>query len=393
MRAAVIVLSDLGHNPRMQRHARAWANVADVDLIGLHGSALEPGVEGTPRLSIHRLKDGSGAGRSRKSVSRFVFASAFRALGHAVSAFRSLMRLPKPDVILVGNPPAVPALGVCWLVARLRGARLVIDWQDLSHRRAAAQLGESHRLVRSIARSERRWARRAHAHVAASQALADWLRREYRVPAAVVYDRPMRSTPARSIAPAPIGDAGVPLAVCPTTWGADEDFDLLLEALERTDRTLSKGPQTGRLSVLLTGRGEFRGAFETRLARRQFTHVSVRVAEVDSHAAIERADVGLCLHQSASGLDLPIVLSDLRAAGVPVCAYDYAPVLTEVLTNGREGVRFGEPGELMTLLVSVATRDTSTESPLARSRAWLAANPAETWEEHWHRAMGPVVSA
>ncbi len=392
MRAVVVVLSDLGHNPRMQRHACALAGLADVDLIGLHGTALEPGVEGTPRLSIHRLKDGHAAGRSRKSVNRFVFASAFRALGHALSAFRALMRVPKPDVILVGNPPAVPALGVSWLVARLRGARLVIDWQDLSHRRAAAQVGESHRLVRSIARSERRWARRAHAHVTSSQALADWLRREYGVQATVVYDRASRAAAARAISSAPIGEPGVPLAVCPTNWGADEDFDLLLEALERADRNLSKGPKTGRLIVLLSGAGELRGAFETRLARREFTHVAVRVAEVDAHAAIEKADVGLCLHQSASGLDLPMVLADFRAAGVPACVYDYAPVLTEVLTNGREGVRFGEPGELMTLLVAVATSDTSADTPLVRSRAWLAAHPAETWEDHWSTAMAAVIA-
>jgi beta-1,4-mannosyltransferase len=389
MRAAVVVLSDLGQNPRMQRHARAWATVADVDLIGLQGSALEPGVEGTPRLTVHRLRDGRVEARSRKSVSRFVLASAVRAFAHAFAAFRQLMGLSRPDVILVGNPPAVPAFAVCSLVARLRGARLVIDWQDLSHRRAAAQLGESHRLVRSIARSERRWARRAHAHLAATQALADWLRREYGVQATVVYDRPMRSkAPASSET---IRDSAVPLAVCPTSWGADEDFDLLLEALERTDRSLAKGPKPGRLSVLLTGTGELRGAFEARLARRQFTHVVVKVAGVDAHAAIETADVGLCLHQSASGLDLPIVLSDLRGAGVPACVYDYAPVLTEVLTNGREGVRFGEPGELTALLVAVATNDAS-DSPLARSRAWLAAHPAETWEDQWQRAISPLIS-
>jgi beta-1,4-mannosyltransferase len=391
MRAAVVVLSDLGQNPRMQRHARAWANLADVDLVGLHGSALEPGLETTPRLTIHRLRDGSAASRSRKSAGRFVFASALRAVAHAFASFRALMGLPRPEVILVGNPPAVPALGVCWLVARLRGARFVIDWQDLSHRRAAAQLGESHRLVRSIARSERRWARRAQAHVAATQALADWLRREYGVQAAVVYDRPLRAALAGVASSEPIAGSGAPLAVCPTSWGADEDFDLLLEALERADRSLTKGPKTGRLTVLLTGTGELRGAFEARLARRQFTHVDVRVANIDSHAAIAKADVGLCLHQSASGLDLPTVLSDLRAASVPVCVYDYAPVLTEVLTKGHEGVTFGEPGELMTLLVSVAIGDTSVDSPLAKSRAWLAAHPAELWEDHWQTHMASVI--
>jgi beta-1,4-mannosyltransferase len=375
----------------MQRHARVWADLADVDLIGLQGSPLEPGVETTPRLQVHRLRDGGVTSRSRRSVSRFVFASALRAAAHAMAAFRLLMRVPRPDVILVGNPPAVPALSVCWLVARLRGARLVIDWHDLSHRRAAAQLGESHRLVRSIARSERRWARRAHLHIAATQALADWLRREYGVQAAVLYDRRMRSMPVPSAStPAAIGEPGVPLVVCPTSWGADEDFDLLLEALERADRSLAKGPKTGRLAVWLTGTGELRGAFEARLSRRQFSHVAVKVADVESHAAVANADVGLCLHQSASGLDLPIVLSDLRAASVPACVYDYAPVLTEAVTNGQQGVRFGEPGELTALLVAVATGD-SSDGPLTRARAWLASNPPQAWEDHWQETMAPMI--
>jgi beta-1,4-mannosyltransferase len=391
MRAAVIVLSDLGRNPRMQRHARAWAKHADVDLIGLQGSTLEPGVELTPRLTIHRLRDGSGKPRARTSVSRFVFASALRAAAHALSAFRILMRVPRPDVILVGNPPAVPALGVSWLVARLRRARLVIDWQDLSHRRAAAQVGESHRLVRSIARSERRWARRADAHIVATQALADWLKREYGVASTVVYDRPMSAAPAAEPSSPVLAELDGPLAVCPTNWGADEDFDLLLEALERTDRSLARSAKPGKLTVLLTGTGELRGAFEARLARRQFTHIGVRVAEVEAHAAIEKADIGLCLHQSASGLDLPMVLSDLRAAGVPACVYDYAPVLTEVLTRGHEGVTFGEPGELTTLLFSVATGDASRDSLLVQSRAWLATHPSETWEDHWQTAMSAVL--
>ena len=162
------------------------------------------------------------------------------------------MRIPKPDVILVQNPPAFPTLFIAWLASRLRGARFVIDWHNLSHTIAAVQLGERHRAVKAIARSERRWAKRADAHLAVSQALADWLAREYKVKAAVVYDRPgdafTRPSAGRregvvgadSQATRSSASSRPPIVVCPTSWTPDEDFDLLLEALERAERQLTR---------------------------------------------------------------------------------------------------------------------------------------------------------
>ena len=161
------------------------------------------------------------------------------------------MRIPKPDVILVQNPPAVPSLSMAWLAARLRGARFVIDWHNLSHTIAAVKVGEGHRAVKSLARGERRWAKRADGHLAVSQAMGDWLAREYRVKPVVVYDRPAASFAPPSAAAAAalwsklsadyqLGATRPPIVVCPTSWTPDEDFDLLLEALERAERTLRR---------------------------------------------------------------------------------------------------------------------------------------------------------
>jgi beta-1,4-mannosyltransferase len=386
----------------MQYHAMSLAAAGgEVDLIGLEGADVVPAIASDARVRVHRLTDRAFTGRSKGGVRRFVYSSAARALGQGVRLFATLMRIPRPDVILVQNPPAVPTLAIGWLVSRLRGARFVIDWHNLSHTIAAVKVGERHRAVKALARSERRWAKRAHAHLAVSKSMADWLAREYAVKAAVVYDR----APDGFARPAPPAAAALwekiakdmphrpPLVVCPTSWTPDEDFDLLLEALERAERQLTRSAEaqgakaeSPALAVILTGRGPMRETFEARAARRNFKAILVRtqwLEPADYPTLVGMADLGVCLHQSSSGLDLPMKLADLRGAGVPAAAYDYSPVLNEVMTTGREGVTFRDPGDLANLLVTLASRSETPDSPLGKSRAWLAANPAERWNAQW----------
>ena len=388
----------------MQYHAASLAAAGgDVDLIGLEGAAVAPVVAGNPRIHVHRLSDRSFAGRAKGGVGRFVYGSLLRGIGQGMRLFATLMRIPKPNAILVQNPPAFPTLGMAWLVSRLRGARFVIDWHNLSHTITAVKLGEHHRAVKAIARSERRWARRATAHIAVSQSLADWLERQYKVKPAVVYDRPAAAFTRASTADSnalwervskelKLPSNRLPIVVCPTSWSPDEDFDLLLEALERAERQLkSDAPM---LVVILTGRGPLRDTFEARLARRSLKAIVVKtlwLEPADYPVMIGLADLGLCLHQSSSGLDLPMKLADLRGAGVPVAVYDYAPVLGEVMTTGQQGVLFRDPGDLANVLVSVARGSTPADASLAQSRAWLAQNPAERWDAQWDQSARPVL--
>ena len=393
----------------MQYHAVSLAAAGEVDLIGLEGAAVSPAVSSNARIRVHRFSDAAFAGRATGGVRRFVFGSALRGIGQGRRLFTTLMRIPKPDVILVQNPPAYPTLAVAALVARLRGARLVIDWHNLSHTIVAVKLGDRHRAVKAVARSERRWAKRANGHLAVSKALADWLARHYRITATVVYDRPAAvfERPSESesnalwekLAKDTQLASRPPLVVCPTSWTPDEDFDLLLEALERAERQLTKAagpPASPALAVFLTGRGQLRDTFEARVARRSFKAIAIRMLwlEPDDYPKlVGMADLGLCLHQSSSGLDLPMKLADLRGAGVPVAVYDYAPVLSEVMTDGHEGVTFRDPGDLANLLVAIATGAVSPDGSLAKSRAWLAQHPAERWDAQWDAAARPTLIA
>ncbi len=402
----------------MQYHAVSLAAAgSEVDLIGLEGAPTVPAVSENARIRCHRLPDRAFAGRAKGGIRRFVWGSALRAAWQAAWLFTTLMRISKPEVILVQNPPAVPSLSIAWLAARLRGARVVIDWHNLSHTIAAVKVGDRHRAVKSLARSERRWATRADGHLAVSRAMADWLAREYRVKPVVVYDRPAAAfAPPSPVAATALwsalsaeyqlGGPRPPIVVCPTSWTPDEDFDLLLEALERAERTLTRARSaeapaakgdagaTADLIVFLTGRGPLRETFEQRAARRNFKAIAVKTAwlePADYPTLVGMADLGLCLHQSSSGLDLPMKLADLRGAGVPVAAYDYSQVLGEVMETGHEGVTFRDPGDLATLFVVVATRSLVPDGPLAKSRAWLAQNPPERWDQQWQKTAQPLL--
>lgn len=396
----------------MQAHALALAASGEVTLVGLEGTPVQSALAAEPRIHSVRLRDRAFAGRATGGSWRYVWSSAARAALHSVRLATALIRGPKPDLVLVKNPPAMPALAVSWLVARLRGARLVIDWQNLSHTLVAVRLGDHHRAVRAVARAERRWARRADAHVAISRAMADWLRQECGVTATAWHDSPAPCFAKPDLATASsmwqrlsrdlgFGARRVPLIVCATSWNPEEDFDLLLEALDRAERRLvavrgAGQPDAPDLVMLMTGRGPLRAAFEARVNRRTFSRIALRMAwlePADYPVVLGMADLGICLHQSSSGRDLPIRLAEFRGCRVPLYVYDYAPVVGEALTSGREGVTFREPGELASAIVALATADFSSTPALAASREWLVTNPPARGGETWQTIVAPVLGA
>ena len=97
------------------------------------------------------------------------------------------------------------------------------------------------------------------------------------------------------------------------SWSPDEDFDILVEALAAYDTNES----LPRLVVVVTGKGPLRDAFIAEIARRRFRRVVAATAwlpAADYAALLGAADLGICLHASTSGLDLPMKVVDMRGA-------------------------------------------------------------------------------
>jgi beta-1,4-mannosyltransferase len=292
----------------------------------------------------------------------------------------------KPDVILVQSPPAIPTLLVAVAAARLRGARLVVDWHNLGWAVLALALGPRHPIVALARWYERVLGRLADAHLCVSSALAGALSRwGMAPPIAVLRDRPATrfapldssarlATRRRLAETLGLGERAPAIIVSPTSWTRDEDFELLLEAVRRAE-ALVAGRRFPDVLILLTGRGARRAAFEARataLPGRRF-HVRTAWLEPDDYpGALAAGDVGLCLHRSASGLDLPMKIADMHGAGLPVCALDYEPCLDEMLRHGDTGLRLADAETLanqwVALLATFPTRPPSWTACARTSR-------------------------
>jgi beta-1,4-mannosyltransferase len=399
----------------MQYHARALAaGEVLVDFIGYEGTALPHAVADDRRITVHAVREPRLRDRSRRSTSYVLFAI-IDGVRSAVRLGRLLWRVPAPDVILAQNPPSLPVLAIAWLVARLRKAKLVIDWHNLGYTMVALRLGRWHPVARLARWLERIFGRTADAHLCVSRGFAKFLRERFRLtPVTVFYDRPaaafvpVERTEREQLRQALFsrlgirGSGPVGFIVCPTSWTEDEDFDVVIEAVRRIEDRIRgwEAGQGGRrfadLVMLVTGDGRRRMQFERRFAGLPARRVQLRARwlEPDDYPRIVgAADLGLCLHRSSSGLDIPMKVADLFGAGVPVCALDYGACLAERVRHGDNGLLFSTARQLADVLFDLFETYPAEPSQLTRLRVGAHRSARPTWEEGWATEARPVLLA
>jgi beta-1,4-mannosyltransferase len=413
MRAAVVVAGDLGRSPRMQYHAHALAaSGVDVSVIGYQGAPLPKFLTDNPRISIHRFYEPRfrwRIGRSKVMYGLMAFIDGFRA---AILLGAALMRMPRPNLLLMQNPPGFPMLHVAWVVARLRRARFVIDWHNLGYTILALRLGRRHPAVRMVRWVEMIAGRRADAHLCVSRGFVRFLADKFRIKGVqVLYDRPASAfTPIDRVDREQIRQAvfsrlgvrsgNVGFIVCPTSWTEDEDFDLVIDAARHVEdriRGWEAAKDTRRfpdLVVLVTGDGARRAEFERRFAGLLAHRVQLRTRWLDPEdypRIVGSADVGLCLHRSSSGVDIPMKVADLFGAGVPVCALDYGACLAERVRHGDNGLLFSNGRQLADLLFDLFETFPADCPQLDRLRTGARRAARPTWEEGWVKEAKPIL--
>ncbi|ORY58217.1 family 1 glycosyltransferase [Pseudomassariella vexata] len=407
----VLVLGDIGRSPRMQYHASSIAKHGGrVDLIGYHESPPHPDLLSNPRVKIHPLPPPPAA---LKSIP-FLVSGPLKVLWQILTLFHVLAYKTSPARwLLVQNPPTIPTLLIALIISVLRGTHLIIDWHNYGWTILAGTRGASHAFVRLSKAYECVLGRAAPtANITVTHAMARQLKEPpYSIKSLVftLHDRPaeifqpltssaerrdfLERLPETKEFASNIMAGETKLIVSSTSWTPDEDFSLLLDALV----TYAKDGSSSPIIAIITGKGPQKAYYQERIQHlqraAQLPNIRIFTAwlTVEDYAMLlSCADLGVCLHMSSSGVDLPMKVVDMFGSGLPVAAYSAYESFGELVKEGENGCGFETAVELAAVL-SRLFRDHEGAQELHRLRTGARKEGSLRWDEEWDRVLGRVL--
>ncbi|KAI9261109.1 glycosyl transferases group 1-domain-containing protein [Sporodiniella umbellata] len=274
----------------------------------------------------------------------------------------------KPDFILVQNPPSIPTLIVAQFVGKIRRSKLIIDWHNFGYSILGINLGMKHRVVQFAEWYERYFGSFAYTHLTVTDGMHHQIEGQWKVQGKVVTfrDRPpvnfqrqsleqihrLFTFSLQSLAKDLTGSSFLgsyedqengtlltdadsagrliwreqrpKLIVSSTSWTEDEDFSILLEAIRFYEE--SARPTDPNLLFVITGNGPQKAYYLEKIEKMTLVKTRVITAWLEANdypLLLGSADLGISLHTSSSGLDLPMKVVDMFGCGLPVCAITF----------------------------------------------------------------------
>ncbi|KAK6354628.1 mannosyltransferase [Orbilia brochopaga] len=405
-RVAVLVLGDIGRSPRMQYHAISLANNGwGVDLIGYDESSPRPEILSSAAIRIIPLPPPPPFLATSSSKALFPLIAPFKVLFQLSALFYLLLYIIRPpSYILVQNPPSIPTLVVARIVALLRNSRLVVDWHNFGYSILGLKLGEGHPLVRASQWYERTFGKGAYANFTVTHKMRTVLKSDFGIttPIYTLHDRPPAHFQPFSglqrdqfLSTHPLTADNFPsqatkLLISSTSWTPDEDFRILLSALQHYAAAAASSPSTNRLPnilAIITGKGPQLPSYIPLISalNSESTHVTIRTAFLPAEEypqLLACADLGVCLHTSSSGVDLPMKVVDMFGVGVPVAAVRFEAI-GELVRDGGNGVVFDARGGSGEELGEILIRLFGDSNELEVLKEGAMREVERRWEGEW----------
>ncbi|CDK28291.1 unnamed protein product [Kuraishia capsulata CBS 1993] len=401
----ICVLGDLGHSPRMLYHVQSFSKLKyNVYLCGYLDSSLPSFIVQDDHVEIKPLRPVKNS--HRLPYLAFIGYKLLYQLYTLTALLFSTMR--QSQYIMIQNPPSIPILFIIVVLQKLffHKCELIIDWHNLNYTILNMKFKNlNHPLVRFLKFYERKLSRFAYLNLTVTENLRKFLTSEFGVDEKKIitlYDKagihfsPIENESLKEVIirshPQVFVDyrENDKILVTSTSFTEDEDFDLFLAALVKYEKLLQKSEQT--LHVVVTGKGPLRDQFLSHLESAKLSKISVKsvwlpISEYPEILAV--SDLGVSLHVSSSGLDLPMKVVDLFGCGIPVISLGFETI-GELVQDGKNGAIVSTADEMVKEFEQLLTESSPKYKTLKKG---ALKKSTEKWDAEWDRKLKPLVES
>ena len=397
---AVLVVGDLNRSPRMLNHCIAltevFPDINEISLIGYNGGDIRSDISNNSKIKQYHIHQGINKFLRKLPRFCFIFVALIKILIQTLSLTWILFRIPKFKFLILQNPPGIPSMFICWIICRIRGAKFIIDW----HNYGFTILKVNNRpnfLVNLASKYEKYLGKKSDLNFCVSQAEKRDLKKEFLIDAICLPDRPVKGLfkflneiEANELyknypnelyslidTHLPENKNNKPIVmISSTSWTPDEDFSMLLDAFIKTEELIFESiedrsqnniynitkEQIKKILFLITGRGPMRDKFMEKVSEAKLKFFDVKSIWLESDdypKLLSLVDLGISLHYSSSGIDLPMKVVDMFSGCLPVASI-YYETINELVQENVNGFLFKNDKELAKILKNVIIEMSAT---------------------------------
>ena len=397
---AVLVVGDLNRSPRMLNHCialtEAFPNINEISLIGYNGGDIRSDISNNSKIKQYHIHQ--GINRFLRKLPRFffIFVALIKIILQTLSLTWILFRIPKFKFLILQNPPGIPSMLICWIMCKFRGAKFIIDWHNYGYTILKVN-NRPNFIVKMACKYEKYLGRKSDLNFCVSQAEKRDLKKEFNVEAICLPDRPVKGLfkflnqeEANNLyknypnelyslidSHLPENKNNKPIVmISSTSWTPDEDFSMLLDSFIKTEEMIKESiedkskkniyniteDKIKKILFLITGRGPMRDKFMEKVAEANLKFFDVKSIWLESDdypKLLSLVDLGVSLHYSSSGIDLPMKVVDMFSGCLPVASV-YYETINELVKENINGFLFKNSKDLAKILKNVIIEISAT---------------------------------
>lgn len=398
---AIFVLGDLGHSPRMSYHAKSFSQLDySVNLCGYLETQPSEAIIDDMNIDIHPIS----ATKNTYNLPFILFA-VIKVINQIKQLYILLFAFRGCDYILIQNPPSIPLLLVVILFIKLfsKNTKLIIDWHNLNYSILNLRYDNlNHPMVKLVRFYEHFFGGFADLHFTVTEKMKQYLKQEFKIRKKIVtlYDRPdIQFSPLEIskhdlMAQFDIFDdipniENYKILVSSTSFTPDEDFNLLLSALKKYEKL----PNVPLIALIITGKGPLKQQFLAAVSESKFSSKivikSVWLPSEDYPKLLSVADLGISLHTSSSGIDLPMKIVDMFGCGIPVVSLNF-PAIDELVVDGSNGFVCKDSSSPEDEICRLLVQSFTDELLYNTIKMGAMAETKLRWQENWNQKLGKI---